>query len=357
MRHKKFIFTFFLMLLLGLGSYGAFNYAVDPFQYYRIPTLYRPVFWGGLQRQQNAGIARNYAADVVVVGSSVTENFLPSHIKRSWGANAAKLSISGSTGHEQALVLRLALNTGKVRHVLWGLDTGAFYGDPAHVRDDQAPFPFYLYSTSPLPNLSYLLSFGTFRFSVLALKGYGITDLEKYHVWYGDYEFSKKSVLAAWKGRCEDFGHKFIPLPKEAMDVLIAGYLQSLDENLVNLTRGYPDVTFDLFFPPSSLLTYIPFDSGELASYLAFREALAHSVVGLKNVRLYDFQSVQSVVANLDNYKDQIHFGLNISDVIIDAIRDRRQLIDPADINKQNKKLIELAEHFSACSLEAWQVR
>lgn len=198
---RRFLAAFLVVLGLAAAAMATFNYVVDPFQYYRVARLYKPVLWGGMQRYQNAGLAHNFAEDTVVVGSSVTENFLPRDIRALWGKPATKLSISGSTAHEQFLVLRAALRTGRVRNVFWGLDTGAFYAAPAAVRDDQAPFPWHMYRGGWAPNIEYLLALGTSRLSVAALKGYGETDFDAYHAWYDKFEFGPAVTVKAWNGR------------------------------------------------------------------------------------------------------------------------------------------------------------
>ena len=62
-RYRRFLLGFLSALALSIAGMTAFNYVVDPFQYYRVATLYRPILWGGMQRYQNAGLARNFAED------------------------------------------------------------------------------------------------------------------------------------------------------------------------------------------------------------------------------------------------------------------------------------------------------
>ena len=80
--------------------------------------------------------------------------------------------MAGSTAHEQYLVAETALATGRIKTVLWGLDEPSFAWPARAVRDDQAPFPYYLYRKRG-PNLEYLLSLSTLRLSLLALNGNG----------------------------------------------------------------------------------------------------------------------------------------------------------------------------------------
>ena len=97
---SRFLAAFFAWLVLEAGCLAAFNFLVDPLQLYRIPTLYHPVFWGGMQRFQIPGIAKHYVQGITVVGTSITENFLSSEFERLWGRPAVRLSMAGATAHE-----------------------------------------------------------------------------------------------------------------------------------------------------------------------------------------------------------------------------------------------------------------
>jgi hypothetical protein len=349
---RRFVATFAAVLALTLIAVAGFNYVVDPLQFYRISRLYPPKFFPAMERYQNAGLARNYAEDVIVIGTSVIQNFLPSHIQKSWGRKATKLSMAGSTAHEQFLVAEAALATGRVKTVLWGLDEPAFAW-PAHaVRDDQAPFPFHMYRKTGL-NIEYLLSLSTLRLSILAPRGSGETDLDKYEVWYDRYEFGEKAVLKSWPGSCSAFRSKYVPSADAKPDAKSGPSLDrlrgSLDQNLVSLVRAYPNVTFELFLPPLATLRYVPIAAPYLDTLLPFRATVAKELLQYPNVRLRDFQTVPGIVDDLANFKDLNHFSLAISDYIIDAVRDDRDRLGPENITSANTALIKLANRYDLC--------
>ena len=336
------------MLALILGAVAMFNYVVDPLQFYRISRLYPPRFFPSMERHQNAGLARNYADDVIVVGTSVVQNFLPSHIWKSWGRHATKLSMAGSTAHEQFLVTDAALSAGRVKTVLWALDEPAF-GRPANaVRDDQAPFPFHMYRKIG-PNIEYLLSFSSLRLSILAIRGAGIGNLDQYEVWYDQHEFGEKAVLKSWPGTCAAFRSKYVPLAAATPPALLEQLHRSLDENVVRLVRAYPDVTFEIVLPPLATLRYVPTSAPYLDRFLAFRTAVASALLRYPNVHLRDFQTIPWIVDDLTNFKDLNHFGLGISDYIIDAVRDDRDRLRPGDIAGANQTLIDLVNRYDLC--------
>ena len=356
MMTRRFVTVFAAVLALALGAVALFNYVVDPLQFYRISTLYPPKFFPAMERYQNAGLARNYADDVIVVGTSVVQNFLPSHIRKSWGRKATKLSMAGSTAHEQFLVAEAALATGRVKTVLWGLDEPAFAW-PAHaVRDDQAPFPFHMYRRRG-PNIEYLLSLSTLRLSILAPRGSGETDLDRYEAWYDRYEFGERAVLKSWPGTCAAFRSKYLPSADAKADVKadaksgpsVDRLRRSLDENLASLVRAYPNVTFELFLPPLATLRYAPIAAPYLDSLLPFRATVAKELLQYPNVRLRDFQTIPAIVNDLANFKDLNHFSLAISDYIIDAVRDDRDRLGPENVAGANKALVDLANRYDLC--------
>ncbi len=146
----------------------AITYVVDPLQFFR-RAWYAPV-WSTNERYQNPGLARSYDYDTVIIGSSMTQNFYPSYVDRVLGARTIKLSISGSTAHEQYLILRVALDTGKPKRVIWAIDDWAFRGAPDRVRSDLGPFPFFLYDTNPLGYVQYLFNGSIFSDALAILR-------------------------------------------------------------------------------------------------------------------------------------------------------------------------------------------
>jgi len=347
-RYRQFLAAFAATGCVLLTALGGVNYVVDPFHYYRGLTAINPVFLGsGYQRYLNVGLARHFRYDTVVIGSSVTENFLPSYLAKSWGARAMKLSISGSTAYEQSLILKEALATGQVKHVIWAIDFG-FYGGAERVRDDEAPFPYHMYRRLPVSNLEYLLSLSTLEYSLKILKGYGTADLDALDTWHRRFEFGRAAVLRSWGGDCGLFARKYrndIRLPASVLDPM----RNSVRRNLADLVRSNPNVVFHLFFPPVATLFYIPADGGNLLNALPLREAVAEAVGDLPNVRLSDFQTDARLTDALDRYKDLIHFDLATTESVIDSLRDGSHRVAGHDVAATNARLIRHVNEYTLC--------
>jgi hypothetical protein len=80
MSSKKFLKVVFALLVFGILSIGGVNYIVDPFQQYRVKTFYPIAFTN--QRYQNAGLSKNFEYDSLILGTSMTENFILDEVEK-----------------------------------------------------------------------------------------------------------------------------------------------------------------------------------------------------------------------------------------------------------------------------------
>lgn len=349
MRYRRFLVTFLGTVVLFLGTVAVFNFVVDPFQFFRKPFLYRPAYFPGFQRYQNVGLARNYRYDTVIIGSSVTENFYPSYVNRALHVNALKLSISGSTAHEQALILTQALASGQVKNVLWAIEPSAFSFDPKGVRDDQAPFPYYMYRWPGFLNVEYLLAVETIRNSLAVVKGSEEHDLEALETWDRRLTFSIPHVLKAWNGQCEYFTRKFTPAAVLPDRLRFRDMEQSIEDNLIQLIRANPSINFWLFFPPYSILAYIPADSAQLIAQIPFERAVMQRLAPFPTARVFDFQLATNVTHDLDNYTDPVHYRRRINEWIVDSIASDRFRVTADQVEHNLARLIHAANTYDLC--------
>lgn len=83
MNSKKWIKILLILCVFGVGFVGGVNYLVDPFQQYRVKTFYPIAFKN--ERYQNAGLAKNFNYDSLILGTSMTENFLIDKVENDLG--------------------------------------------------------------------------------------------------------------------------------------------------------------------------------------------------------------------------------------------------------------------------------
>ena len=128
MKRKTWALLTCAMLILAIAGASLLVIFVDPFQVYRLATLYMPPIDNTTQVYANAGIARNYDYDSAIVGTSVTENFRPSQMDELLGGRFIKLCTQSGTAYNHALLMDLAFRTHDIRRIVYGLDVYSFIG-------------------------------------------------------------------------------------------------------------------------------------------------------------------------------------------------------------------------------------
>lgn len=293
--------------LLLIALVAAFNFRVDPLQYYRLATAYAPV-WSTNQRYQNPGLARQMAYDTIILGNSHAENFRASTVAQYLGGIALNLAVRGSTVREQSLLLDLAIERGTLRRVIWVVDPGAFERHD-EVVEDLGPFPWHLYEQGFSAATRYLISVDTFFSSVQAMKNTTVTDLEELNTWDDEVQFGADRVLGDWDAQSS----RWTP----ALRKLWVGYAPRWEQvesvthkRLLEYARAHPEIEFELILPPVTLLAYgaaLLNHPEAIAQRLLLGELLTQTSAGVGNLRVWDFRG-EPVNQDLSKFKDLTHF-------------------------------------------------
>ncbi len=82
------------------------------------------------------------------------------------------------------------------------------------------------------------------------------------------------------------------------------------ERDAIGLIAANPDVTFDIYLPPYSILQWVAMRDASpetLASVYDFSGYFCRRLAAFPNVRLHDFRAVSEVTHDLNNYADVIH--------------------------------------------------
>ncbi|REE84539.1 copper amine oxidase-like protein [Paenibacillus taihuensis] len=325
------MFVVFALLFAMLAA--LITYIVDPLQFYHKPFGYDPVF-SNEQRYQNPGLARNYDYDTIIVGTSMTENFRPSEVDKALGAHTLKLSIRGSTADEQFKIAQLAIETGKVKQVLWGLDYFALKtGD----QEAAGEFPDYLYDDNKLNDVRYLLNYSLydsfFKGIMKQIKGSPSQSLEGLYNWNYAVTFGKKLVLKDYEKA--GVAEAYFGLNEEPLDVI----KDNFNTRVLKLIKAHPEVKFIVYYPPYSVLREVMWEKTNKVRYqnqLEMAVWMYEQLHALPNTEVYNFQTATEWTYNLDLYKDMSHHNQDVNSAIAEAIgqKDARYLMN--DTNAQS---------------------
>jgi len=321
--YKRTIGWFLLGCMLIGSLFILLAYIVDPLQLYHKPWFYKPVYLTE-QRYQNPGLAKNYDYETIIIGTSMTENFFPSKVEEAIGGKTMKLSFRGSYANEQYKMAKLAIETGKAKTVLWGLDYFALKSDT-----DGDAFPHYLYDRIFLNDYRYWFNYTPYEQLIKGLvrqyRTGHVQGLEGLYNWNFMVKFGEDVTIRHYrKALVEEAAHG----PEDSLEAVQA----SFRKNVLSLVEAYPDVKFLIYYPPYSILRHVVWRETNPERYenqLLMKEWMYEQLSGYPNVEVYDFQTEADWTFHLDYYKDMSHHHQNINTWIAQAIgrRDPKYLV------------------------------
>lgn len=303
--------TWFISLLIGIvtltSAVGLVNFVVDPWQQYRKTVLYPVAFKNPYERSLNAGLAKHFPYRSMVIGTSMTENFLISDVARLM-PDPIKLTLSGGNSYEMVLTMQAAFENRTIDAVLLGLDIFSFR-DASHPEN----FPAYLYDDGVWNKSAYLFSIDTLSnaFKALARPIFRPNDRVYSYEHMYEFYFDLKDNYGHGDALREQWEHR-VEMPEDvkwATDWDARELIGNFSARILPYIREHPGTTFYIFYPPYSRLMYGYWEEQGLDDDIeAFKAYVRTALGGLDNVRLYDFRDAHRITDNLDNYMDAVHY-------------------------------------------------
>lgn len=309
----------FIMLMAA-----ALNFVVDPLQLFR-PARPFPAMYSADTRMQDAGLIRSQPFDTAFMGTSLAIHFRQRDIDRILGGRSLKLSMTGSNSREQSFVLDAAMARHPKR-VVWQLDDWIFRDTPEIESDIFLPSGLYRRSAAGLAG--YLFSGQMARESLWILARslpplepaiarltsdlvfkFPIADVDDINALPPDYD-----VAAGYNARKAFAAFRHITDPVRSR-YLADGYeyeamVRAFERDAISLIARNPDVAFDIYFPPYSVLQFVAMRDAApsaLKTVYDFTACAFPRLLQFPNVRLSDFRAVKEVTHDLENYGDVIH--------------------------------------------------
>lgn len=312
MNSKKIIIATFSLLLSALVIMGSINFAIDPlFQYHKPWFGLEPVVTNA--RYQNAGIAKNFDFKNVVIGNSMTENFVVSEVEEVLGGKTAKFTASGSYVFDWTYLLSI-LNSREVapKKILINLDTCFF---DASSTESKHEIPTFLYDNNLFNDVEYLFNFTltrkyTYR-TISANLNDTVPDYNTVFMWAQDYDIGKEVVLQGYK-KDETNSIEFNQFYTEGNLALLRKYIEEM-----------PNTQFMFFCSPFSVLYWM--DKKELNCLDKYKEEFEKTFEFMSqydNVTVYFWtdEEMLNIISDLDNYKDSTHYGMHINKEMLKRI-------------------------------------
>lgn len=321
MKAKIWIIGWLLIVGGVLGTLAFGVYKVDPFFHFHEPRTDMYYYCLDNQRSQNNGISKNFKYNAIITGTSMTENFQTSEFDALFGVDSIKVAYSGATFKEINDNLEVALKNNKeVRIIVRCLDTSMMLCEADKLRDDQGEYPLYLYDDNPFNDIKYLLNRDVIWGRVLPMvaennmPGFvpGITSFDDYSRWQYGYTFGIKTVCP--KGVEYSGLGDMICLTEEERSII----QKNITKNVTELADKYPDVKFYYFFPPYSAIWWkYHAENGTLVKQLEVEQTAIELILEHENIKLFSFNERTDITTDLNNYKDDSHYGQWINSCIL----------------------------------------
>ncbi|REJ19494.1 MAG: hypothetical protein C6W59_04090 [Paenibacillaceae bacterium] len=326
--HKRTIGWFFLGCMLFASMFILLACVVDPLQLYHKPWFYKPVYTTE-ERYQNAGLAKNYEYETIIIGSSMTENFFPSKVEEAIGGKTMKLSFRGSYVDEQYMAAKLALGTGQVKTVLWGLD---YFALKTNINEGQNAFPYYLYDRNFLNDYKYWFNYTHYERLIRGLvrqyRTGHVQGLEGLYNWNFSVKFGEDVTIRHYRKALTEEAIAAKVNEEDPLEVVQGNF----NKYVLSLIEAHPDVKFLIYYPPYSILRHVVWRETNPERYeyqLFMKEWMYEQFSRFPNVEVYDFQTEADWSFHLDYYKDMSHHHQDINTWIAQAIgrRDPKYLV------------------------------
>lgn len=290
---------------------------VDPYFHYHAPF---EGFYYQLSEQRyiNDGIGRHFDYNAIITGSSMVENFRTSDFNELFSVKSVKMPYSGAAYQEVSQNLQRALKRNKdVRVVLWCLD----YNGLTREYDEQEydSLPEYLYDDNILNDVSYwfnkdIFYHGTLKNLFFTLKGYEPDSMDAYAMW--SHETGMNHILLSYTPE-----QKIQPQKESLSDWKVDTVRKTVEENILAVTREYPDVTFYIYFSPYSIVYWDEqYRQGIAGTQIEAEKIASEMLIGERNIKLFNFYENTDMICDLSYYNDRFHYSAEINKNILEWI-------------------------------------
>lgn len=324
---------------------AALTFVVDPLQLFRPARIFAAMYSPD-SRMQDAGLIRSQEFDAVFMGTSLAIHFRQSDIDRVLGVRSLKLAMAGSNSHEQSFVLAAALDRHPKR-VIWQVDDWIFCDAPD--IDSDIYFPADLYRRNAKGIAGYLLSGAMAREStwILARSIPPLGPLVARLTTSVAFKFPisrpddintlgpEFDVSAAYNAKQAAASFASITDPARRR-FLAEGYgydamVRNFERDAVGLIEKHPDVKFDIYFPPYSILQWVAMREASPATLKIvydFTAYISRRLAQFPNASLHDFRAAEATTHDLNNYSDVIHHSPAVDLHVLSWLAEGKYVID-----------------------------
>lgn len=307
---KKWSIYFMIISFTVFIFIGIFTFVIDPYFHFSGPHngLEYPI---NNHRYQNDGIVRNFEYDAIIIGTSMIENFKTSECDDIFDVNSIKVPFSSASLKEINDNLKRALTSNdEIKLVIRGIDNDKIQLDKDVMT--YSSYPTYLTDDIFINDIKYILNKRTLLDSINVLlytmNGKKTTTFDQYSNFTSNNTYNKMVVLNGYSRKDKDDSIKFFDseLKKRTLD--------NLNQNVLDITKQYPEIQFYYFFPPYSIAHWDKLNqAGSLNLYIDLLKFSTELMLEQENIHVFAFFDEYDIITDLNNYKDIWHYHESVN--------------------------------------------
>ncbi len=342
MNSKRFIKLSLSLTLILLILVASVQIAIDPlFQYHKPWFGLEPVIKS--ERYQDAGMAKMFDYDNVIMGSSMSQIFRANEYKDLFGGKTIKLTMEGSSIKDWTYLLSLIEKSHDPKSILINLDPYVFEADPDELRHE---LPDYLYDYDPFNDVNYLFNFDIVNdFTVDSLKKnkqHNVPDMNDAFVWSHNKNFGAEYVLSQ---------HEMFSNSKEDINYCYDDSKAIKNINLlIPFIESMSETQFVFFCSPFSMLYWNDcvkensIEDHKRDYLLTIGKLIEHDNV---KIFLWNDEEMLRIMSDLDNYCDVAHYSERINSLMLYRITRRQGLLTKENYKREIDKLFNYINNYN----------
>ena len=326
MQSRSWFFIVIISLLAGLLIAGGTTFIVDPYFHYRAPI-------NGLSYSvenadyANDGISRNFEYEAMITGPSTTTGFKVKEANELFGKQFIRITFLGEGFYRIGQNVRRAIEyNDNLEMIFWSIDPIWFVTNEKW--EGRESYPEYLLNDNRWDDVNYLLN-GQIFFNdtipeiVRTMKGVLPDNIDQ----YADCTEGNREIVLSNYQRSEKLN---CAVSDEETNVMKDELRKNIEENIVSVVKENPDIVFNLYIPPLSILWWDELNqSGEalLMRRIDMEQLVIELLVLYENVQLFSFEDATQIVCDLDNYYDTVHFSNTVSSFMLSEMKKGNHLL------------------------------
>lgn len=329
MNSKRFIRFSLCLTLILLIMVASIQIAIDPLFQYHKPWFGMDAFIKK-ERYQDAGMAKNFDFENVIMGTSMSQNFRINEYEELFGGKTVKLTMEGSHPIDWTYVLDdLSHREVQPKTVLLNLDPYVFRADTEKLEHE---LPTYLYDYNYLNDVNYWFNFQiindfTVETIIRNIK-HDIPDENDAFVW--EKPFGKEYVLSQYE-RADIVSE---PVAEDLYKDVASDNMKLLMPYIESMT----ETRFIFFCSPFSMAFWDghirdnSIEAHKIGYISAIDELIDHENV---SVYLWNDDAMLDVMKDLDNYADVSHYSGEINSMMLKRIAGQQGLLEKENYSQE----------------------